>query len=1006
MSSMVKALLSLVKPPVFGNPDQMHQARLLHTIILTIFAAMVLFTAAFLVINPDRLERLIFVTILVPPFAAARVLLLRGQIRQSGFLVVSALWVMLTLTVFTGGGIRGPGVPAYVVPVALAGFLLGWRVGVVYTALTILSCAVFALAELAGWQPTVIVYSPVGMLVIKIAILVVVIVLVSLADRGTNRALTDSRLNERRFQQTFDDAPIGMALVGPNGAFLQVNQAFCGMLGYSKTELLTKTFHGVTHPDDIDREIGIIRSAARDGSNTLSIDKRYLHKDGHVVWGRMRASLVRDGEGKPSYYIGQIEDITEQRRAHERIRKLNRIYRLLSNINQAIVRTRDLKLLYPNVCRIAVEDGDFLLAWVGLTVPSSGVVEVVARYGAGGEYPVTSFMLLDDDPTGWEPVTKAIVGGQRVICNDIAALDCPPAWRERMLELGYRATVAFPLMVNGEARGVFNLFTAEPDHFDEDELTLLDELAMDLGFAMEVAEEESARRRAEDMLGHSEERYRQLAEDMPALICTFLPDSTLTYVNAAYSEYFQRSPEELIGKRFLDFLPDEEVRHDTQQEYLRLTPQVSKEITEHPVLAPTGEYRWQQWVNRAFFDASGQLVSLQAVGVDITERKLAEQALRASEERYRELVDSLADFVFVVDQQGNIMFANPAVEAMTGYAPEEIVGRPFSEYLHPDDLPALMSMFQEAVQGRAREEIDGAEQDIEGRIIRRDGEAIWIMMRGSMIEDSSGQVRGIRGVARDITERKLAEARRLEAETLRIELEKEREMSELKTRFVSMVSHEFRTPLAVIFLASSTVLTYSDRLSDERKAEKLTLIQSQVKRLEAILEDTLFITRDELGKLKFAPTRIDLEKFGRELAQDVEQLGQTERIEVSSDGRCGMVSVDTNLLRHILINLLSNALKYSPEDRTVRLELDCADGQVVLRVQDQGIGIPEDDLRHLFEPFHRAWNVGEISGTGLGLTIVKRSVEAHGGTIQVESQVGEGTMVTVWLPVGEQVSRR
>jgi signal transduction histidine kinase len=165
-----------------------------------------------------------------------------------------------------------------------------------------------------------------------------------------------------------------------------------------------------------------------------------------------------------------------------------------------------------------------------------------------------------------------------------------------------------------------------------------------------------------------------------------------------------------------------------------------------------------------------------------------------------------------------------------------------------------------------------------------------------------------------------------------------------------------------------------------------------------MLEDTLFITRDELGKLKFTPTRIDLERFIRELAQDVEHLGQAERITVSGDGSCGTVPVDTNLLRHILVNLLSNALKYSPEDRAVRIDLSCADGRVILQVQDQGIGIPEEDLRHLFEPFHRARNVGQISGTGLGLTIVKRSVEAHGGTIRVESRVGEGTVVTVTLP--------
>jgi PAS domain S-box-containing protein len=863
---MIKALLSLMKPPVFDDPDQTYQARLLNAIILTIFVGMVLFAAAFLVVNAARLERLLFVMILVPPFAVARNLLNRGQVNRAAYLVVSAIWIMITLTVFSGGGIRAPGVPTYVVPVVLAGFLLGWRIGVVYTALTFLSFTAFTLAELAGWQPTLLVYSTSGMLIIQVIVHLVMLVLVGLADRGVRQALADSRLNERRFQETFDNAPIGMALVDLNERIFKVNQALAAILGYSSEQLITKTIPQITHPDDVQREVARKQIASRGGSPNFSMEKRYIHADGHVVWGRLSVSLVPDALGRPSYYIGQLEDITEQRRADERIRKLNRIYLLLSNINQEIVRTRDLKLLYPNACRIAVEDGGFLLAWVGLTVPSSGVVEVVARYGAAEEYPVTSFMLLEDDPAGREPSTEAILGGQRVICNDIAALECPSAWRGRMLGRGYRAMAAFPLVVHGEVRGVFNLFVAEPDHFDEEELRLLDELAMDLSFAMEVAEEESARRRAEDMLSHSEERYRRLSEDMPAMVCTFLPDSTLTYVNDAYCEYFQQRPEDLIGRRFLDFLPNEAERQSAVAQYMSLTPGNSRKTYEHPVVTPDGTERWQQWVDRAFFGPSGEIVSFQSVGLDITERRLAED-------------------------------------------------------------------------------------------------------------------------------------RRLEAETLRIELGKERELSELKTRFVSMVSHEFRTPLAVIFLASSTVLAYSDRLSDERKAEKLKLIQSQVKRLEAILEDTLFIARDELGKLRFAPTRIDLERFIQELVQDVEHLSQVERIAVSGDGNCGAVSVDTNLLRHILINLLSNALKYSPEDRAVQLDLACADGRVILRVQDQGIGIPEDDLRHLFEPFHRARNVGEISGTGLGLTIVKRSVEAHGGTIRVESRLGEGTTVTVALPV-------
>ncbi len=990
---MIKALLSVVTPPTFDDPTQMYQARLLHIVVVTLFAAMAVFAAVFLFINPDGLGRLVFVVILVPPFAAARVLVLRGQIRAGGFLVVSALWAMITLTVFTGGGIRGPGVPAYVVPVALAGFVLGWRVGVIFTVLTMLSCAVFALAEMAGWQPRVIAYDPAGMLVIQILILVVVIVLVSLADRGIKQALADSQMNALRFQETFENAPIGMALVDLNERIFKVNPALSAILGYSAEQLLTKTVPQITHPDDVQREVARKQTAIQGGSASFSMEKRYIHADGHVIWGRLSVSLVHDALGMPSYYIGQLEDITEERWSTERIRKLNRIYRLLSDINQAIVRIRDLPVLFEKGCRTAVEHGGFVQAWIGLVDPVSGAVQVAAQHGAAEIY------LDSGEGVPQEPSSQAVRERKRVICNDIAASAYSAAWREWVLRIGARSAAAFPLVAAGEVRGVFNLFSAELDLFDEEELKLLDELAMDLGFAIEVAEKESSRWQAEEQLRHSEERYRQLAEDMPALVCTFLPDSTLTYVNTAYCEYFQQRREDLIGRQFLDFLPNEAERQAARARYLSLTPENPKHIHEHLVTAPDGSERWQEWVNRAFFGPSGEAISFQSVGLDVSERKLAEMALRASEEQYRELVDSLSDLVFMVDVEGRIRFINPAVEAMTGYTPEEVRGRSFVEYVHSDDLEMMARLFQQAMRGLSREEIPGAPDVVEGRLIKRNGEAMWMTMRGSVVRDSQGTIQGFRGVVRDITERKLSESRRLEAERLQIELEKERELGELKTRFVSMVSHEFRTPLAVIFLASSTLLMYPDKLSDERKTEKLKLIQSQIKRLEAILEDTLFITRHELGKLKFTPAQIDLEMFSRELAQDVDQLGQTGRIEVLADGSCGMVPVDTNLLRYILINLLSNALKYSPEDRTVRLDLSCADGRIVLRVEDQGIGIPEDDLRHLFEPFHRGRNVGQISGTGLGLTIVKRSVEAHGGTIQVESQEGQGTTVTVMLPI-------
>ncbi len=269
----------------------------------------------------------------------------------------------------------------------------------------------------------------------------------------------------------------------------------------------------------------------------------------------------------------------------------------------------------------------------------------------------------------------------------------------------------------------------------------------------------------------------------------------------------------------------------------------------------------------------------------------------------------------------------------------------------------------------------------------------YIEVSATPIIDRRGTQRGHLLVLSDITERKQAELE------LRQALEKEKELHQLKSRFVSMVSHEFRTPLAAIQTSGDLLKYYWDRMSEERKREHLEKIEAQIRLLTGMLEDILMISKAEVVGEDYRPERIDVEPLCRALVDELRTaFGAHQAIHVSVYGQARSVEADPKLLRQAVANLLSNAIKYSPEGSSIYLNLFYEPDQIRLQVRDNGIGIPKEDQKRLFDLFHRAENVGNRQGTGLGLAIVKRSVEAHGGTIQVQSEIGKGTVFTIAIP--------
>jgi len=375
---------------------------------------------------------------------------------------------------------------------------------------------------------------------------------------------------------------------------------------------------------------------------------------------------------------------------------------------------------------------------------------------------------------------------------------------------------------------------------------------------------------------------------------------------------------------------------------------------------------------------------------DVTEERQSEQHLRESEARFRGLVEAAPVAILIADQNGIVSLINKEVEKLFGYQPKELIGYSL-DILVPDDRRGkhqdLVTRYAESPHICPR----GHSLDMAGR--RKDGTEFPVEIELSYVRTQDG-IQVVSFII-DLTERKKTEI------ALRQSLVKEKELGDLKSRFVSMASHEFRTPLANISALTDTIIAYRTKLSEEQITSRLSKIQDQIAQLKAIMDDVLQLARMQARRAEFVPTLLDLDSVARSVMDEF-QSRATHHFVYHCDDALHAVMMDRKLIRQILSNLMSNAIKYSPDGNMVIVHLAYERGDLRLSVQDEGIGIPVADLPHLFEPFHRASNVGAVSGTGLGLIIAKEAVELHGGTISVDSTVGVGTTFTIHIPLNIQ----
>ncbi len=510
------------------------------------------------------------------------------------------------------------------------------------------------------------------------------------------------------------------------------------------------------------------------------------------------------------------------------------------------------------------------------------------------------------------------------------------------------------------------------------------------------------RQENQQLLKKSEEEYKLLFEGNPLPMFAYEASTFRIHtVNNAAVSFYGYTREEFCKLTVKDLRARTGQPPENENPFFSEAPGIFK-TGERKHVRKDGSVVHVEIVNHGIL--LGGIVSRLAVVYDLTERKKVEEHLRLLES----VITNTNDAVLIteaepIDLPGpKIVYANQAFTRMTGYTLEDVLGKtprilqgPASDRSQLDKIRENMGQWRGA--------------DAELINYRKDGVEFWNSFSLVPVADETGYYTHWVSIQRDVSARKRLEEytrHKLEklvkerTEELNESLQKEKQLVELKNQFVAIASHEFRTPLSTIKFATNFLQQYFHKVSEEEIHRKLKKIEDQVTHMTALLEDVIMAGRTGLNKIPVVKTDINLARFVERMAEEVENSTKnTHKIKLNNSAKLEKLNTDEKLLRNVFINLLTNAIKFSPDKKYVELQVREEFNQLVIEVIDEGIGISDKDQPRLFEAFYRASNASSINGTGLGLSIVKKAVEVLGGEIDLQSKVNEGTRVKVILPL-------
>ncbi len=746
--------------------------------------------------------------------------------------------------------------------------------------------------------------------------------------------------SEERFSGAFEYAPIGVALVSPDGReWLRVNRALCELFGYSEEEMFTLTVQDLTHPDDIETSLENVLRAIAGGTRSFQLEKRYVHKSGRIIDALLSISLVRDGQGKPLYFVSHVLDITARKAAEDALRASNRrFHQLADNITDAFfIRSPDMReVLYISPA--------FERIW-GRPVES--------LYGHPLAWP--SYIVPED--------RERVLSSFSALTGDTAALD-----------LEYR--IARP---DGEVRWVH----ARGFQVRDDAGTLISII----GILSDITESH----RAAEELRKSEEEQRalaaQLEDERSRLVAaqqvakvgsweTALTTMSVQWSDETHRIYETEPLEPMTHQKFMALVhPDD--RTKVEEAFAESFDHDGSRSIEHRVLLPDGRIKFVEERWQLVFDAMSKPVRALGTCQDITERKQAEIALRESQRRLRDLIDGLGPSVFVglLTPEGILIEINRSPLEVAGLEPWDVIGKHFADTPWFAHDPDVQRQVREAIARAVRGEASRFDMRVRG------GGSKMIDTDFSMhpLRDESGRVTFIVPSAIVITERKQAEAALRRAQKL-----------EAVGQLAAGVAHEFNNILQT--LMSMAAITRMRGLSPEivRIAGEMEV---QIRRGASVTQQLLLASRHQ----ELTKTTLDLREqianahalLRRLIPENITVVVETSSVPAPVEGDAGQI-------QQVILNLAINARDAMPDGGTLTLRVTSSDTEVSLDVEDDGAGFDETAREHIFEPFFTTKEVGK--GTGLGLAVVYGIVEQHGGRIDVRSNPGEGTLFRVILP--------
>ncbi|APA00472.1 PAS domain S-box protein [Flavobacterium commune] len=687
-------------------------------------------------------------------------------------------------------------------------------------------------------------------------------------------------------------------------------------------------------------------------------------------------------EDKKTTYDELLVKIKNQ---EQKMNKAKRLYLFVSRINQLIVRIQDRKQLFQEVCDVAIEVGKFKMAWIGLINPETKEVLPVSVAGDHQDYLsiVKTISLSSKQKGGTGPAGIAMRTAKYKLCNAIEDDPIMEPWREEALKKGFLSVMALPIKMFDKVIGVFVIYAAEKNYFDDEEIQLLDNATSDVSFALEFFEKEKMRKRAEEAVAQSEKRFHTLTEVSPVGIYRTDLTGATTYVNQRWTQIVGINFEQSMGSGwYLAIHPDDQVK--LFNEWKKVVKNREKSLLEYRFVKPDGTIVWVIGQATPETNAENQIIGFIGTITDITERKLAEDKFLSANKKLEAIIQAIPDMIFEIGLD-SIIYNYHSQNTNSLLMPvEQFIGKKIPDVLPPNAAQTCLYALKEASE-------KGFSNGEQYTLEMPDGLHWYELSIAPMKEEANKEPHFI-CISRDITEQ----------HKMNEEIQKSKEQAEAankyKTDFLANMSHEIRTPLNGIIGFTSLLM---ETKLEEKQQKYMSTINESAMTLMDIVNDILDFSKIEAGKLELKIEEVDLFALSNQIISLFKYQATQKQIDLILNIDASVpqfVFVDLLRLKQIVVNLLGNAIKFTQKGQ-IRLDIEAllpieADYvHLSFSVKDTGIGINPKNRDKIFHSFVQEDNSTsrQFGGTGLGLAISNQLLELMDSKLQLESIPGEGS---------------